>query len=90
MLLAACKEAGINTSMGSKGCAYDNSAAESFFATLKKDLIHRQSWPTKEEARRAIFDYIEVFYNRKGLHSTLGNLSPEEFEMINQPEFVAG
>lgn len=88
LFTASCKEAGINTSMGSKGCAYDNSAAESFFATLKKDLIHRQSWPTKEEARRAIFDYIEVFYNRKRLHSTLGNLSPEEFEMINQPEFV--
>lgn len=87
---ANCKEAGIETSMGSKGCAYDNSAAESFFATLKKDLIHRQSWPTKEEARRAIFDYIEVFYNRKRLHSTLGNLSPEEFEMINQPTVVSG
>lgn len=90
LFTASCKEAGIETSMGSKGCAYDNSAAESFFATLKKDLIHRQSWPTKEEARRAIFDYIEVFYNRKRLHSTLGNLSPEEFEMINQPEFVSG
>ncbi len=90
LFTASCKEAGINTSMGAKGCAYDNSAAESFFATLKKDLIHRQSWPTKEQARRAIFDYIEVFYNRKRLHSTLGNLSPEEFEMINQPEFVAG
>lgn len=79
-----CKEAGIETSMGAKGCAYDNSAAESFFATLKKDLIHRQSWSTREEARRAIFDYIEVFYNRKRLHTTLGYLSPEEFEMINQ------
>lgn len=87
---ASCKEAGIETSMGNKGCAYDNSAAESFFATLKKDLIHRQSWPTREEARRAIFDYIEVFYNRKRLHSTLGNLSPEEFEMINQPAVVSG
>lgn len=85
----SCKEAGIETSMGAKGCAYDNSAAESFFATLKKDLIHRQSWPTREEARRAIFDYIEVFYNRKRLHTTLGNMSPEEFEMINQPEMAA-
>lgn len=87
---ASCKEAGIETSMGSKGCAYDNSAAESFFATLKKDLIHRQSWPTKEDARRAIFDYIEVFYNRKRLHTTLGNLSPEEFEMINQQQPTDG
>lgn len=85
----SCKEAGIEASMGAKGCAYDNSAAESFFATLKKDLIHRRSWPTREEARRAIFDYIEVFYNRKRLHSTLGNLSPEEFEMINQPTAIS-
>lgn len=75
--------------MGAKGCAYDNSAAAPFFATLKKDRIHRQSWPTKEEARRAIFEHIEVFYNRKRLHSTLGNLSAEEFEMIKQPKFVS-
>lgn len=81
---ASCKDAGIETSMGAKGCAYDNAAKESFFATLKKDLIHRRSWPTKEDARRAIFDYIEVFYNRQRLHTSLGNFSPAEFEMINQ------
>lgn len=80
-----CKLAGISMSMGSKGCAYDNAVAESFFGSLKKDLIYRQSWPDRAEARAAIFDYIEVFYNRKRRHSTLGMLSPEEFEIINQP-----
>lgn len=76
--------------MGAKGSAYDNAAAESFFSTLKKDLIHRKTWPTKAEARAAIFDYIEVFYNRKRLHTKLGNLSPVEFEMINQPVSITG
>lgn len=80
----SCKEAGIETSMGKKGCAYDNSAAESLFATIKKDLIHRQSWPTREDARRAAFEYIEVFYNRRRLHTSLGFHSPEEFEIIHQ------
>ena len=53
---------------------------ESFHATLKKDLIHRRSWPTKAEARTAVFDYIETFYNRRRRHSTLGMLSPADFE----------
>lgn len=79
------KGAGIDISMGSKGCAYDNAVAESFFSSLKKDLIYRRSWPTRAQARVAIFDYIEIFYNRKRRHSTLGMLSPHEFEIINQP-----
>ncbi len=66
--------------MGSKGDCYDNSVAESFFATLKKDLVHRRSWPTKAEARTAIFEFIEAFYNRQRRHSTLGYLSPAQFE----------
>ncbi len=66
--------------MGSKGSALDNAVAESFFASLKKDLINRYSWPTKADARVATFEWIEAFYNRTRLHSTLGNLSPEEFE----------
>jgi transposase InsO family protein len=57
-----------------------HSVLESFHASLKKDVIHRQSWPTKAEARTAVFDYIEVFYNRRRRHSTLGMLSPLEFE----------
>lgn len=78
-----CKLAGINVSMGSKGCAYDNAVAEPFFSSLKKDLIYRRTWPTRAEARAAIFEHIEVFYNRKRRHSTLGMLSPEEFEKMS-------
>ena len=66
--------------MGSRGDCFDNAVLESFHATLKKDLIHRRSWPTKAEARTAVFDYIEVFYNRRRRHSLLGMLSPLEFE----------
>jgi len=53
---------------------------ESFHASLKKDLIHRQSWPTKQQARTAVFGYIETFYNRRRRHSRLGMLSPFDFE----------
>ena len=66
--------------MGAKGSCFDNAVLESFHATLKKDLIHRRSWPTKAQARIAVFDYIEAFYNRRRRHSTLGMLSPVEFE----------
>ncbi len=68
--------------MGSKGDAYDNAVAESFFATLKKELIHRQSWPTRRELSSAVFEYIEAFYNRDRRHSTLGMRSPAEFEKL--------
>ena len=60
--------------------AQSNAVLESFHATLKKQLIHRRSWPTKAEARTAVFDYIEVFYNRRRRPSLLGMLSPLEFE----------
>ncbi len=59
---------------------WDNAVAESFFASLKEELIHRQSWATRAQARRAIVDYIEVFFNRRRLHSSLGYLSPAEYE----------
>jgi transposase InsO family protein len=59
---------------------WDNAVAESFFASIKEELIHRQSWATKAQARRAVFDYIEVFYNRRRLHSSLGYLSPADYE----------
>ena len=74
------RAAGIAQSMGSRGDCFDNAVAESFFATLKKELIDRRSWPTKAELRSEIFDYIEIFYNRRRRHSTLGMLSPAEFE----------
>jgi len=64
---------------------WDNAVAESWFASLKEECIHRQSWPTRTHARRAIFDYIEVFYNRQRLHSSLGYLTPVEYEHIHQP-----
>jgi putative transposase len=74
------RDAGIAVSMGSKGDAYDNAVAESFFATIKKELVHRQSWPSRRDLSSAVFDYIEAFYNRQRRHSTLGYLSPEEYE----------
>ncbi len=59
---------------------WDNAVAESFFASLKEELIHRRSWATRGQARTAIVDYIEVFFNRRRLHSSLGYLGPAEYE----------
>lgn len=70
----------IQCSMSRKGDCWDNAVAESFFGTLKTELAHRTRWSTREEARAAVFEYIEVFYNRQRLHSSLGYLSPVEFE----------
>jgi putative transposase len=74
------KDNGIAQSMGQTGTAYDNSLAESFFATLKKEKINRRSWPSKQEMKTAVFEYIESFYNRRRRHSYLGYLAPAEFE----------
>ncbi len=71
---------GMIASMSGKGDCYDNAVAESFFATLEFELIMQSNWPTKEAARRAIFRYIETWYNRKRRHSTLGYVSPVEYE----------
>lgn len=71
---------GITCSMSRKGNCWDNAAKESFFATLKKELVHHERYATREEAKQSIFEYIEVFYNRERLHSSLGYLSPEDFE----------
>ena len=59
---------------------WDNAVAESFFATLKEELIYRRVWPTRAALRRAVFEYVEVFYNRQRLHSSLGYLSPADYE----------
>ena len=67
--------------MGSRGDADDNAVAESFFATLKKELIRRRTWPTRRELIGEVFDYIETFYNAARRHSTLGYLSPAQFEL---------
>ncbi len=74
------RDAGIAISMGAKGCALDNAVCESFFATLKKELTHRRSWPTRRELQTAVFAWIEGWYNRRRLHSTLGYLSPLDYE----------
>ena len=76
----AARDAGIARSMGSKGDCYDNAVAESFFATLKKELVHRRSWPTRRELTSEVFEYIEAFYNRTRRHSTLDYLSPADYE----------
>ena len=76
----ALRDNGIQCSMSRKGDCWDNAVVESFFATLKKELIYRRPWPTTEAARSAIAEYVEVFYNRKRKHSTLDNVSPAEYE----------
>jgi putative transposase len=75
-----CTEAGVKPSMGTVGDAYDNAMAESFFATLECELLDRRKFPSQVEARRAIFEYIEGWYNLRRRHSSLGYLSPVEFE----------
>lgn len=76
------RESGILQSMGSRGDAYDNAQAESFMSTLKTELVDRRSWPTRDDARRAIFDYIEGWYNPRRRHSALGYHSPADYEKI--------
>ena len=76
------REEGLLSSMGSVADAYDNSMAESFVSTLKRELIHRHSWPSRQIARTAIFEYIEGFYNTRRRHSALGHLSPSDYERV--------
>jgi putative transposase len=71
---------GIECSMSGKGDCWDNAAMESFWGTLKTELVNHENYETREQARASIFEYIEVFYNRQRLHSSLGYLSPEQFE----------
>lgn len=71
---------GFNCSMSAKGCCYDNAVVESFFHTLKVEMVYRQKFQTREEAKSEIFQFIEMFYNQQRLHSTLGYCSPNEFE----------
>jgi transposase InsO family protein len=78
----AARDAGIAVSMGSRGDAYDNAVAETFFATLKKELVNRRSWPSRLELQSAVFEYIEAFYNRQRRHSTLNMLSPTNYEQL--------
>jgi transposase InsO family protein len=77
---------GISCSMSAKGCCYDNAVVESFFATLKKELVYRTNWLDANEATLAISEYIQVFYNGRRRHSTLGYVSPSQFEARHASE----
>lgn len=82
------KNYGIVQSMSSTGNCYDNAITESFFHTLKTELIYWEKYQSREEAKRSIFEYIEINYNRRRLHSSLGYLSPVEFEDKNTEELI--
>jgi len=77
---SACRAHGITQSNSRKGSPHDNAAKESFFASLEKERLRRRTFATHEQARSSIFQYIEEFYNRRRLHSTLGYRSPDEIE----------
>jgi len=78
-----CKEARVRPSMGSVGDAYDNAMCESFFATLETELLQRRSFRNQAEARMAVFDYIEAWYNPHRRHSSLGQMSPLNYERMH-------
>ena len=80
---ALARANGVVLSVGRKGECWDNAVAESFFATIKRELVDTRSWPTREGLRRAVFDYIEGWYNTRRLHSSLGYLSPAAYEAIH-------
>ena len=80
---AALAQAGLIPSMSRKANCYDNATMESFWSTLKLELVYRTSFASRNQARRAIFDYIECFYNPQRIHSALGYLSPIDFELLN-------
>lgn len=76
-----CRKLNLEPSMSRRGNCWDNAVVESFFSTLKKDRIRDVAYPTLESAKADIFDYVEVFYNRKRRHGHIGGISPLDFEM---------
>ena len=76
-----CTDNGIRRSLGRTGICYDNAVSESFFASYKKELIHTRPWPSLKDVKKATFDWIETYYNRQRRHSTLGYLTPAEYEL---------
>jgi len=78
-----CKSNNLEPSMSRRANCWDNAVAESFFSSLKKERVKKRIYRTRELARADIFDYIEVFYNRKRRHSHLGGISPEQFEQAS-------
>lgn len=83
--LALLAQHGIHVSMSGKGDPYDNAMMESFFATLRAELSELEHFPTRAAARVALFDFIEVFYNRQRIHSSLGYTNPAAFEAVHLP-----
>lgn len=81
---------GLVGSMGRTGVCWDNAAAESFFATLKKELVYRTVFPTRRHARNAISEYIEIFYNRQRIHSTIGYNTPEQARLSGRLQMLLG
>lgn len=79
-LARACQAAGVTRSMGSVADCYDNALIESFFAALECELLDRTRFENRNQARMAIFDYVEHFYKPKRRHAAIGNLSPDTYE----------
>ena len=86
---ALAADLGVRSSVGRKGECWDNALSESWFATLKTDLIDTRTWPTRTGLRRALFDYIEGWYNTRRLHSALGYRSPGNYEATIRQETAA-
>ena len=86
---AACRAHRITQSNSRKGSPHDNAAKESFFASLEKERLRQRAFVTHEQARSSVFQYIEEFYNRRRLHSTLGYRTPDEAERDHHLELVA-
>ena len=83
------KNALITRSMSRKGNCWDNAVAESFFKTLKAECVYQNKFETKQQAALIIFEYIEIWYNRKRLHSALGYMSPQDFEKQLNKQIIA-
>jgi putative transposase len=82
-------KSGLLPSMGAVGSCYDNAVIESFWARMQVELLNRRRWNTRLELANAIFEYLEIFHNRKRRHSSLGMLTPTEYETINRVIHVA-
>ncbi|MFB4317581.1 transposase, partial [Actinomadura sp. 21ATH] len=83
------KDSGLVASMGSIGDCYDNAVIESFWGRMQVELLNRQRWRTRIELANAIFEYLEIFHNRRRRHSALGMLSPGEYERMHSAQQLA-
>ena len=80
-----CRKLGVSQSMGRVGSCFDNAAAESFFSTLKRELVRRFRWRTAKDLKQGLFQWIETWYNRRRLHSSIGYRPPVEAYQAHQP-----